>query len=121
MRLALLPAALLAACAMSAGPGHAGLTCPEPGPGPEATLTARLCAALKDELARSAPTAPPLLLQAESPRPTLLRARLSVGEGAARRDGPQLELTVMDRDSIPDRQLRDLARLLLDQTLSPRP
>ncbi|MCV2446814.1 hypothetical protein [Paracoccus sp. DMF] len=115
MRFALLPAALLAACAMSAGAAQAGLNCPQPGD----ALTARLCAALRQELDQSGTPAPPLTLQAHSPRPDLLRARLSIGKGAARRDGPELELTVMDRADIPDRQLSQLARLLLDRTLPP--
>ncbi|WP_323716106.1 hypothetical protein [Paracoccus aminovorans] len=122
MRPALLPAILLAACTMSgaAQAGSADLTCP----GSEDALTGRLCAAVGKELRRlnresaGDQTALRLTLHAHSPRPDLLRARLTVEEGGARREGPELELTVTDRAAISDRQIQQLARLLLDQTLS---
>jgi hypothetical protein len=120
MRLALLFATLLAACAVNANAAPAGpviLSCPEAGD----ALAARLCAALRRELEHPKAAVADgetlhLTLQASSPRPEMLRARLGVGLGAARREGPELELSVVDRVSIPDSQLRQLARLLLDQT-----
>ena len=122
MRPALLPAILLAACTMSgaAPAGPVDLICP----GLAAALTGRLCAAVGEELRRldresaGESAALRLTLQALSPRPDLLRARLTVEEGGVRREGPELELTVTDRAAISDRQIQQLARLLLDQALS---
>lgn len=120
MRFAPLFAMLVATPAMIAGPGHAApamLSCP-----PADALAERLCVALRQVLDQRQPTAlPRLTLEAGSPRADMLRARLIVGEGASRREGPALELTVMDRAVIPDSQLQRLARHLLDQTLSDNP
>lgn len=121
MRIAILSATLLAACVMSACAGGAGpvkLTCPAPGH----ALIDRLCAALRQELEASPPPAGKALhltLQASSARPDLLRARLVVGDGPDRREGPEIELSVMDRATIPDSRLRPFSRLLLQQTLPP--
>lgn len=122
MRPALLPAILLAACTMSGAAlaGPVDLTCP----GSEDALAGRLCAAVGQELRRpdresgGDRAALHLTLQARSPRPDLLRARLTVEEGGVRREGPELELTVTDRAAISDRQIQQLARLLLDQAFS---
>lgn len=121
-------ATLLAACIISADAAQAGptggvapiepaiLTCPEAGN----ALSDRLCAALRQRLATVPPLAGPLqlTLQVDSPRPDILRARLVTDDGTTRRDGPQLELTVMDRASIPDSQLQQFAQLMLDQAIS---
>lgn len=123
-----LPATLIAVCIISAGAGQAGpaggsahmapvtLTCPDAGD----ALGERLCAALHQRLAALSPLAAPLrlTLQVHSPRPDLLRARLVTDDGTSRRDGPELDLTVMDRASIPDSQLQRLAQLMLDQAIS---
>lgn len=121
-------ATLLAACIISADAAQAGptggvapiepaiLTCPQAGN----ALGDRLCAALRQRLATVPPLAGPLqlTLQVDSPRPHILRARLVTDDGTTRRDGPQLELTVMDRASIPDSQLQQFAQLMLDQAIS---
>lgn len=121
MRLALLPAALLAACAMTGASlaGPVALTCPAG----EDAEAARLCAALDQALRQSghrisgAGASLRLVLHAQSPRPGLLRARLTVEDGAGRHEGEEVELSVTDRASIPDSSIRALARSLLETAL----
>lgn len=124
MRPAFLPAFVLAALVMSGAPGRAGpvaLTCPEPGN----AVVAQVCAALQDELRQSGHSLLPaadaplrLRLEAESQRPDRLRARLIVEDASGRHDGDEIELSVMDRATIPEAQLRSFARLLLGEALS---
>lgn len=126
MRCAPLPAALFAACVISGAPGlaaPAALSCPAT----EDALTGRLCAAIYQELSRRGvpggdadPSAPHLTLTAHSPHPQTLLARLTPQDGATRREGAELTLSVMDRASIPDRDLQQFARLLLDQVVPGR-
>ncbi len=120
MRIALLPAIMLAVCVMTGTPGLAqpvALTCADT----RQPLADRLCAALGEELRRRGHEIADggtmrLTLRAHSPRPDMLLARLSVETGAAHRDGPELELSVMDRLSPSGGDLTRLAQLLLDQT-----
>ena len=127
MRYFLLPTILVAACAVSAGTqtgsGAVVLVCPEK-PQP---AVARLCASLADALrdggyqldADAAPMR--LILEAESPQPALLRARLVVERDGARQTGEQGELSVVDRPDIPPDQIDRFARALLAHTLLPKP
>ena len=126
-----LSATLLAVCILGAGAGQAGpaggvlpieqvtLNCPDTGPDTGGALADRLCAALRQRLAAMPRLGEPLelTLQVHSPRPDILRARLVAQDGTGRRDGPQLELTAMDRATIPDSQIQALARLMLDQAI----
>ena len=120
MRLALLPATLFAACVVTgAAADPVRLTCP---PGDNA-LVAQLCAALDEVLGQhdARPEDMPwtqLVLDAESPRPDILRARLTVESASGRHQGEEIVLSVTDRPSIPDERVRALARALLETALS---
>lgn len=122
MRLLVLPVLFLAACgADGGGKATAGtavaLICPQ-SPAP---ATAQLCGALETALRQrgyaldqSGQTAPlRLILDAESPRATVLNARLTVERDGTRTPGEDMQLMVVDRDTIPDRQIDDFARTLL--------
>ncbi len=121
MRPSLLAAALLAACFVnSAAATSASLTCPKT----DDAEVARLCAALEEEMRQSGGETLPqaafsirLILEAQSPRPDTLRARLTVESAAGRHQGDEMVLSVMDRPVIPDSEIRDFARLLLKAVL----
>lgn len=127
MRYFLLPTILVTACAVNAGtqtaPGAVALVCPE-NPQP---AVARLCTSLADALredgyqldADAAPVR--LLLEAESPRPASLRARLVVERDGSRQTGEQGEVSVVDRRDIPPDQIDSFARALLAHTPLPKP
>lgn len=127
MRYFLLPIVLVAACAMSTGtqadPGAITLVCPEK-PGPAVT---RLCGALAAALREGGyqtdtPAAPVrLVVEAETPHPRLLRARLVVEQGGIRHAGEKGELSVMDRADLPPGQIDRFARDLLAYTPLPKP
>lgn len=79
-----------------------------------------LCQAVRDRLAQqdlqSGPAAAvQLLLEASSPVPTRLVARLSVTRAGMYQPGQQGELAVIDRGTIPQRQLDDFAAALIDR------
>lgn len=127
MRYFLLPTILVAACAVSAGTqvGTKAITlvCPEnPQPAVE-----RLCGALAGALrdggyqpdAVGAPVR--LVLEAESPQPAMLRARLVVEHDGTRQTGEAGVLSVMDRADIPSHQIDGFARNLLARTPLPKP
>ena len=131
MRFFLLPAILVAACAVSAG------TAPKAAPKAEAIQVvcpdaaepsvARLCGALEAALREGGyrtgdPAAPlRLIVEAESPRPSLLRARLVVEQGGARQAGEIGDLSVMDRAEIPHDRIDGFAKALLTRTPLPKP
>lgn len=127
MRCFPLPAILVAACAMStgtqAGPGAITLVCPEK---PEPAVT-RLCGALAAALREGGyqtgtPAAPVrLVVEAETPHPRLLRARLVVEQGGSRQAGERGEVSVMDRADIPPDRIDRFARDLLAYTPLPKP
>lgn len=86
----------------------------------EAPAAQALCDALRGQLQRrghevtnSAKTE--LALEAHLDRPGVLRARLSVIRGQTTFPGQQGQLSVMDRDRIPPRQLEDFAAALIDR------
>lgn len=120
MRSVILGAGLATACAMgdpAAGSGSVvGLDCPVAAP---ATVQA-LCQAIEAELSRGGyevaagqGVALRLILDAEAPRPSLLRARLIVEDRNGRREGKAIELSAADRPAVSRRATEDLARLLL--------
>lgn len=79
-----------------------------------------LCAALRDELQRRGhaldPQAPVLLtLEARSPDPQVLIARLDIETHGQRRIGQDGTLSVMDRQTLPKGQLQGFAAALLDR------
>lgn len=127
MRYFLLPTILVAACAVSAGtqagPGPITLVCPDE---PDPAVT-RLCGALAEALRNAgyqvdATTAAlRLVVEAETPRPGLLRARLVVEQDGARKLGEKGELSVMDRAEIPPDQIDGFARDLLAYAPLPKP
>ena len=127
MRYFLLPTILVAACAVSAGtqvgPGAITLVCPEkPQPAVE-RLCGALAVALRDGgYQLDGPAAPVrLVVEAESPRPATLRARLVVEQDGARKTSEVGVLSVIDRADIPPDQIDGFARDLLARTPLPKP
>lgn len=91
------------------------LECPEDG----RVVTQRLCALLAARLSRDGHAIAPdgathLRLQVRVPADNILFARLLVEADGARKSSPELELSVIDRDDIPEAALdRFAARLLM--------
>lgn len=126
MRLLLLPLVSLMACSVSGGsPAPAGkiaLICPQPA----APAAARLCSALEAELVQRGYTLAQeadarLILDADNVNAAVLNARLTVERDGSRQIGEQLQLTVMDRATIPNAQIERFAKALLAQTALPQP
>lgn len=128
MRMLALPVLLLAACGTEGGArpgaGTVALVCPQT---PAAAVT-QLCDALTVALREqgygpdqtgAAPLR--LVLDADSPRASVLNARLIVEQGGARTPGEGMQLVVVDRDTIPDRQIENFARSLLSKAALPDP
>lgn len=79
-----------------------------------------LCTALRGELQRrghpldaQAPVL--LLLEVRSPDPRVLIARLDIERHGQRQIGQEGTLSVLDRQTLPDNQLQQLAAALLDR------
>ncbi|TWI35688.1 hypothetical protein IQ24_01046 [Paracoccus sulfuroxidans] len=91
------------------------LECPEGGGGVTQRLCALLTARLSQEGHALAPdTATRLRLQVRMPASNILFARLLVDADGRQKSSPELELSVMDRDDIPEAALdRFAARLLM--------
>lgn len=128
MRLLLLPLVSLMACSVSGGsPAPAGkiaLICPQPA----APAAVRLCTALEAELvqrgytlAQGADADARLILDADNVNAAVLNARLTVERDGSRQIGEQIQLTVMDRTTIPNAQIDRFAKALLAQTALPQP
>ncbi len=128
MRMLALPVLLLAACGTEGGaqPGAAtvALVCPQT-PAPAATqLCDALTVALREQgygLDQTGAAPLRLVLDADSPRASVLNARLIVEQDGARTPGEGMQLVVVDRDTIPDRQIENFARSLLSKAALPDP
>ncbi|KGJ05983.1 hypothetical protein IT41_04765 [Paracoccus halophilus] len=125
MRLFLRPALVLAGAMIGtplAASSPVTLICPE-NPVP---AMARLCAALeaglrdrgyRPQAGGGAPLR--LIVEADSPGPGVLNARLIVEQDGSRQVGEQGQITVIDRDSIPFAQIEQFAGTLLQRAIGP--
>lgn len=106
------------------GAGTVALVCPQT-PAPAVTqLCDALTVALREQgygLDQTGAAPLRLVLDADSPRASVLNARLIVEQDGARTPGEGMQLVVVDRDTIPDRQIENFARSLLSKAALPDP
>lgn len=72
----------------------------------------RLCDAVKAQLGADVPAGLELVVTVA--RPNRLQAMLRSGTGSAVKNGPELEVSIVDSDSFPDGILASFAKSLID-------
>lgn len=128
MRMLALPVLFLAACGAEGGAqtaaGTVALVCPQTPAPAVLQLCDALTLALREQgygLDQTGGASLRLVLNADSPRASVLNARLTVEQDGARTPGEDMQLMVVDRDTIPGRQIEDFARSLLRRAALPDP
>lgn len=100
--------------------GPVSLVCPADAAPAVSRLCTAIGAALREDGRQLQDEAPiRLVLEAETPQPGMLKARLAVEQGGLRQLGPQGELSAMDVAAIPKDRIDGFARTLLARTPLP--